>query len=284
MPTSQNGAPKKAPEAFIRISTPNSKLLCTEALYRFLTGHYEAVGLFLFVIATVARMDENRTRAAMALLNISPEKREEYEKTIGNPDATKKELRKYAAVLSRNLNVESANSLLCYFSEIVQSAMEKRPELLKSGQQVQLDEIFSFNNRRELISYLIDKQVNSLSYGGILQIEEYLKNRLGIDVFAGEDQRNLIKIMIEVRNIQSHNRGIVNRIFLSRIKNHMGFNFELGNLFHLDLDEFIRLSSNSMDVVINIDEKVAEKFGIRRKRFSTWDARKVVPVWPADDR
>jgi len=238
--------------------------------------YFEAVRFFLFVTRIVAQADEGRVRAAKALaVGASPEEAARYQETIDKPDLVLGELKKFSTVQSRNLVLSATNSFLCYFSEIIQSAIAKRPEILSSSQSIRLEELMSFKRYSDVVTYLVDKRVNELSYGGMLKMEEYMRERLGINSFHSEDQKNLLLIYVELRNIITHNRGVVNDVFLSIVKNHMDFKFTKGRAFHCDLDHFSRLSANCIEVACGIDAAVCEKFGIQRKRYATWQSPQV---------
>ncbi|NEX94649.1 hypothetical protein [Caulobacter sp. 17J65-9] len=255
---------------FLSAITPRGDRICSAALYRFFVDYYDAANFFMFVIKLVGQADEGRMRAAKALSTISPEDAERYKKTLEKPNLVLNQLSRFSSHQSKNMVLSATNSFLCYYSEIIQAAINKRPELLKSSQTIRLDEVLAFKRYSDIVSYLVDKRINSLSYGGILQMEEYMRDRLGIETFKDDDQKHLLLIFIELRNILTHNRGVVNDLFLSRVKNHMGFKFRSGKQFHCDLDVFARLSKNCIDVACDIDKGVCEKFGIQRKRYATW--------------
>ena len=158
--------------------------------------------------------------------------------------------------------------------------MKRKPEIIKSGETVKIEEIFNYPSRRELINYLIDRKINSLSYGGLKQIEKFIFEALNIDLFSTEKDRNLLRIFIEVRNIQTHNRGYVNRIFLDRVEDLLPsfhFKFKEGKKAHLDFDDLSIISKVCVTTSLDLDARTAEKFGIQRKKISTWLKDKASP-------
>lgn len=101
---------------------------------------------------------------------------------------------------------------------------------------------------------------------GIRDVSKYIEDRLSIDILEDDDQRDMLTLFVEIRNIHVHNRGIVNNIFLSRVKTGAA----LGKIYHVDFDEFAKLNNNALSTVHVLDQSVAEKFGLRRRKFSVW--------------
>ena len=195
---------------------------------------------------------------------------ERYEKVANDPDATLRQLKRFAGVQSRNLTNTAVNAFQRYFSEIIQAVALKRPEILKSNEMVRIDEVLRFNRYSDLVSFLIDKKVNELSYGGIKGIEAYFREKCGIEMFANDRSRELLTVFVELRNINVHSGGIVNDIFLRKVGKVDGFQFVRGKRYHVDMDGLALLTDNAMRTTLAIDQAVATKFGIRRKAHKLW--------------
>ena len=265
-------------EAFERYRSTNldPNRLCTRALYRFAHEYHETVRFFFFVITLASRADQMRLVASKALAEgmAKPEDIKAYEEAQTNPSPVFDELRKFAYIQSQNLVLRTSNAFLLYYSEIIQAAILKRPETLKSKQTIRWDELLGFTRFDDVVRYLIDKKINDLSYAGLGQMEDFMFERLGIDGSITDEQRSLAAIFVEIRNIYTHNRGIVNGVFLARIKDHLEFKFVDGDYFHTDFDIFSRLSGNCLEVACAINEAVAKKFGLKRKRYRVWRSDK----------
>jgi hypothetical protein len=245
--------------------------VCTRVFARFLSEYYDNVDYFFFVVKLAAHADEGRVRAAKALLPLADDKeRERYEKTISDPEATQHALKRFSRVNSRNLTNAAVNGFQRYFSEIIQSAILKRPELLRSNQTVRIEDVLQFKRHSELVSYLVDRKINELSYGGIREMENYLRDRLGVELFQNNVERAFLTAFIELRNVNVHNGGIINDLFLSRVGQVEGFTFKLGARYHVDFEEFALLADNSVRVALEIDKTISKKFRLRRMKFSAW--------------
>lgn len=127
---------------------------------------------------------------------------------------------------------------------------------------------------RDLVSFIIDRKINSLSYGGLSDLEKYFSERLKIKMFENERRKNLLKLFIEIRNINVHNGGFVNDIFASRVGEVEGFPYKLSKRFHVDLDALVTLSENAMEVAEGIDKTTSQKFNLKRRAYKAWSSSK----------
>lgn len=162
------------------------------------------------------------------------------------------------------------DAYLCYISGILQNIMKKRPDVLRSSESLTFKEVLEQGTQAELLEYLIDKKINKLSYGGLNSLEEYVRSVFSIALFPNFEVEEGIKILIEARNINVHNRGFVNRTFLERTKK---IDFDkpiIGKRFHLNLDALTKMSKEMVLATVSFDGAVSEKYGVKRKKYSTW--------------
>ncbi|MHC2797417.1 hypothetical protein ACVINZ_006429 [Mesorhizobium jarvisii] len=256
---------------------PPKSTPCTEALFFFLKDYHQIIDFFFFSTRLASRADDMAETAAKALLDIarSDEERNKYSQAIANSGHTQKKLAEFAEVNSRNLVTSTVDLFLWYLSAIIQESMKRRPNMLKSANETMtVEEIIDFKSKTELVNYLIDRKVSALSYGGMKQMEKYLLDRLNVETFQDDKDRQLMNIFVELRNIYVHNRGRVNRIFLARAPDHADFKFVLGKRYHVDFENFRRLSATCLKTAERLDQLIAEKFKVQRKRYSTWSAIK----------
>jgi len=265
-----HGAQSSSPS--LAVFYPRSDTVCTEPFSRFLKEYHANLDFFFFIIKLVGQADENRVRAAKALLSAEhdPAKRARYEETVAKPDAVLEQLREHATVQSRNLTNGIVNSFQRYFSSIINSAALKRPEMMSSSQTVRVDDVLRFTRHKDLVAFIIDRKINDLSYGGLAEMEKYFGDRLGVQMFNDVRQRELLRLFVEVRNINVHNGGVVNELFVSRVGEVEGFPYENKMNFHVDMPALIMLSENAMRVAVHIDTVVSSKFGLQRKMHRKW--------------
>jgi hypothetical protein len=256
----------KAPEQWFY--DPKDTHTCTNAFYRFIVDYDKVIGLFMFTITTAAKMDEMQAVAAHALADL--EERAKKPVAQFNKEVAFKRVKEYSRILSRDLIVAMANNFQCYLSEILQEVMKKKHEILRSKEQITTEEALQFNRVQDLRAFIADRKINELSYGGLRVVQDFISERLGVEMFATNQQRALLSILVELRNIHTHNRGIVNQLFLNRISaGHPKFSFKLGHAHHVNLDDFVLLSRNAIDVALNLDDTLSTKFKLKRTRYKS---------------
>lgn len=246
--------------------------LCTEELYQFLRRHHMIFDFFMFSLKLSDSADKARYVALEALAKHgSEDDKEEFERVKQDPDTVFNQLVKFANLQSENMNIRAADNFVCYISETIQRCMLKKPEMLKSSESVRTEVILRFKTRKDLVSYLVDRKLNDLTYGGLREIEKFLDDRIGVTLTTSESERALLLVAIELRNIYTHNRGVVNEIFLSRLAGvDHGHDFKKGKRFHADYDTTVTLANNLASIAERVDREVAQKFGLKAKRYSTW--------------
>jgi len=211
-------------------------------------------------------VDHVQALAAHALAD----KKDRAEKTVDdfNKNLAFSKVKQYSRLLSRDLIVSMANNFNSYLSEILQSVMTKKHEVLRSSERITIEDALQFNRVQELRAFIVDRKINELSYAGQKQIQEFIAERLGIEMFSTNTERVLLTILNELRNIHTHNRGTVNQLFLNRIgTEHPQFPFVLRQQYHVDFGQFVLLSRNAIHVAQRLDELLAVKFKLKRSKY-----------------
>lgn len=261
----------------IQLRLPDRNSVCTKKCYDFQRRHYRVFDFFFFGLHLTTTADTMRLKAAKALAyGDRPKDLLRLENVQKNPQPNFQKLQSFGNYQSEIMVTRSVDNFLWFVSAILQECMIKRPEILRSREQVRTDDILKFSKRADLIQFLVDRKVNELSYGGLRRVEEFLDQSLGITLFDSEDERTLVTIAVELRNIYIHNRGIVNELFLGRLKvlEHT-FSFVEGKRFHTDFDLLVDLTNALFEVATRIDLLAIKKFRLHRKRYRTWDAHRL---------
>src|SRR5262249_47047970 len=148
-------------------------------------------------------------------------------------------------------------------------------EILRSSERVTTEEILQFQKMKDIRSFLADRKISELSYGGLRMTQDFIHDRLGVSLFERAEEEQLLTAFVELRNIHTHNRGIINRLFLNRVgrSKHKDFNFKIGELYHVNFPEFIRLTNNCIIVARRLDDAIAKKFKLKRVSFRKRDSR-----------
>jgi hypothetical protein len=101
--------------------------------------------------------------------------------------------------------------------------------------------------------------VLDLSFKGIFALADYLKRRLSLELFDSEADLERVVRIVEYRNLFVHNRGVVNRLYLSRVPTATE---KIGEKIHLTphqvTDDVVYLMANAKAV----DAKAVAQFGI----------------------
>lgn len=186
-------------------------------------------------------------------------------------DKTFNELVKFARLQSENMCIRSVDNYLSYLADIIKAVLSKRPVMLKSDEQVRLDDVFQFTSFNDLTSFLIDRKVTRLAFTGITGLEEFIAQRTNMPLAQDDAQRSLLMVAVELRNIYSHTRGLVSEITLNRLRDiEHGLTIQKGKRFVADYDTLIPLTNNLILLARQLDKVMTQKFKLRRKRFSTW--------------
>jgi len=263
------------PELMPRI--PDPSLLCSDAGYRFQLQHFRIFDFCFFVSKLSTSLDEMRFRATEYLARGGENNQvAHFEKLKQNPKPIFSKLKLFGEDQSELMTIRLVDNFTSFLSEALQACMAKKPELLRSKEQIKTEDILRFTNRRDLVDFLINRKLNELSYGGIRGIEEFLDSRLNVALVENDNERAVLSIAIELRNIYTHNRGVVNELFLSRIAGHEhGHEFVQGKRFHADFEDIVRFANNLFDIAKRLDSQTITKFGLQRKKYATWDAPRI---------
>lgn len=256
---------------------PKRQASCSEAGYRFQLQHFRIFDFFLFAVRLSTNADRARFAAARVLADGGDKEYiANFEKVQQNPQPLFRKLQSFGGYQSELMIIRLVDNFMSFLSETLQACMSKKPELLRSKEQIKTEDVLRFTNRRDLVDFLVNRKLNELSYGGLRGIEEFLDQRLNIALVNNDDERTRLSIAIELRNIYTHNRGIVNELFLSRTAGHEhAYKFVQGKRFHADFDEIVGFANNLFEIAIRLDAQALTKFGLRKKRYVTWHASRV---------
>ncbi len=96
-----------------------------------------------------------------------------------------------------------------------------------------------------------------------------LQSQRSVATVADEHERILLTILSELRNIQTHNRGVVNRLFLNRVgrSTYEDFEFVWGQAYVVPLTRFATLARNAIDIAVRLDQRLVAKFGLEVVAF-----------------
>ena len=157
------------------------------------------------------------------------------------------------------LLTRSVDNFLTYISDLITLIYKTKPETLRSGETEKLEFILQFHTMDDLVAAIAERRVNELSYQGMRSLSEALSKRMGLTLFERPADMDRAVLLIEIRNIISHNRGIINSIFQSRVGSARG---ELGSKLTFTTDEVFGDVRFLASAAASIDRRAMIKFGL----------------------
>ncbi len=150
----------------------------------------------------------------------------------------------------------SVNNFITYLKDLLEEVAIKKPEVLKSKDQETLEFILGFDDINELRRTIAKNKIGKLFYSGLLDIEKFFKDHLGIDLFGKE--YDSIDLIISIRNLIVHNRGRIN----SEFKKKFPARGEIGDYYSFAYEDISKLNIELNNLTVEIDKKVSAKFGL----------------------
>lgn len=219
----------------------------TEPAVRFLEAGHDLMHFGGMHEELPRRLD--RTVAALFQLSPDPEPR----KLINYTEVSEH----YTPLLSEVLITRAFDAFLTYVARLVALIFTSKPETLRSGSEVKIDYILSFESREEMIRALADDEVDRLARLGMRELTASLQKRMGLVLFPDPEELRYAVELIEARNLIVHNGGVINRIYLRRVPNSRQ---ALGDKLHLF--QAVNGPVSLAYAVRDIDARAIEKFDL----------------------
>lgn len=226
---------------------------------------YDELTRWLVFIYKLAESSDKATKiSSEALLphETDKEKIRKLKRSARYGGGAMKQFDKHRKLLRELFSVRLVDSYLCYITDLLTILHKNRIELLNLKSTISLAEVLTFENLEDMHGHLIEKRVLDLSYKGIGELNDELLSRLNFPIFKDTDEETKIVQIIEVRNLLVHNRGKINRRFISRTDGDMG---QLGKTVDLGnpMDKLQLIYTHTF----RVDQEARKKFGIRSISF-----------------
>ena len=153
----------------------------------------------------------------------------------------------------------SVDIFLTYLTELLGLIYKTRPEALRSNEKLSYEEILSCQNFDELVHVMIEERVDSLSYKGFSKLHNDIQEKLGLVLFETNVGFSKANLIVELRNVFVHNRGMISRRFQERVPNHPA---QIGEQIIPVPVEMLGHSIFLLDSVMDIDARAIAKFGL----------------------
>jgi hypothetical protein len=164
-----------------------------------------------------------------------------------------------SVVLDEMLFCRAVNSFLTHLADLMTLIYEKYPKKLPPNKQTTYRFCIDHYLAGDLISALAEETVIELTHQNLDALTKYFKKNLGLVLFAKEDQTTNAALCVDLRNIITHNRGIVNRYFIQR---NPQFTNDLGKQIILSQDDSRNMLSTLGYCARQLDIRAAKTFGL----------------------
>lgn len=132
------------------------------------------------------------------------------------PESAVAQMDIHSAVLDEMVFCRGVNSFLTYLADLMTLIYEKYPKKLPSNKQTTYRFCIEHHMAGDLISALAEETVVGLTHQNLDALAKYFNKNLDLVMFTKDIQSANAALCVDIRNIITHNRGIVNRFFIQR--------------------------------------------------------------------
>ena len=132
------------------------------------------------------------------------------------PESAVAQMDIHSAVLNEMAFCRDINSFLTYLADLMTLIYEKYPKKLPSNKQTTYGFCIEHHMAGDLIPALAEETVMALTHQNLDALAKYFKKNLDLVLFTKDTDAVNASLCIDIRNIVTHNRGIVNRFFIYR--------------------------------------------------------------------
>jgi hypothetical protein len=122
----------------------------------------------------------------------------------------------HSSVLEEMIFCRGVNSFLTYLADLMTLIYEKYPKMLPSNKQTTYQFCIEHHLAGDLIPALAEETVMGLTHQNFSALAKYFEKRLDVVLFTKSGDLANAELCVDIRNVITHNRGIVNRFFIQR--------------------------------------------------------------------
>jgi hypothetical protein len=182
----------------------------SDAYITFEKTYWQLWGFLGFVITASKAADELSTRMREIRQILRDKAADTDESSVLNTFT--KALESHYPFIRETILIRAVENYLTYLKDILYAIYRKRPEVLRSNEMVRIDLVLEYNDMADLLDALAERKVSDLSYKSLADLSNYFKEKLGLALTATEGELEHLTLLVEIRNLLVHNRGIVNSI------------------------------------------------------------------------
>lgn len=188
------------------------------------------------------------------------------DKSEEHPDRTFYERAFDDTLLQELILTRAVDNFLCFLSDLLGLIYKAKPEMLLSSEQERLDFVLNFSDMDQLRRAIAEKKVERLSYLGLKELAHHFEKTMGFKLFENPNELERAAIIVEMRNICVHARGIIGQVSVNRfpsLKEGLGKKLDLNDALIRDLRHFLE------HCVFDIDSRASQKFGLECAKLPT---------------
>lgn len=150
-----------------------------------------------------------------------------------------------------------------YVLNILREIFAVQPEILKSNKKVDVATLLELRTPEEIIFYLAENQLNELGYKPMTELQKWILERTGVDLFLNNDVFGTALLATEVRNLIAHNDCKINHVAMERLGERYSM-LEISEMGKVKLsDDWLRKTCYTLDgIVFDFDERIGQKFDV----------------------
>ena len=185
----------------------------TEALARYLNDHRSLLGFQAYLWRLIVRVDHSDPAKLPPPDEPPP------------PESAVAEMNNHSAFLDEMVFCQTVNSFLTYLADLMALIYEKYPQKLPSNKQATYRFCIEHHLAGDLIPALAEETVRELTHQHLNDLASHFEKKLDLVLFPKEADTVTAALAVDIRNIITHNRGVINRFFIQR---NLGFAASLG--------------------------------------------------------
>jgi hypothetical protein len=181
----------------------------------------------------------------------------------------------YPGMLAQMKLTRTADNFQSFISELLALIFRTNPQTLRTDEStVTLSQVLEYENMDELIEGLVDMRVTQLAHQSFRDLAKFCKKRIGLDILESAEDMAIADETIEQCNLIAHNRGVINKTFISRQPSYAD---QLGKRLVLTVDEVVNQMLFLRASTADLDRRASEKFGLKRYGIPNEEARQTIP-------
>ena len=145
-----------------------------------------------------------------------------------------------------------------FFMDLLQAIMANQPNLLKDGKKTLTHrEAIELSETGSLLEYIAQKELHDFSYASVQEQSDWIDKKFNIPLLPDEDMARQVSEVMARRNLLVHANGIVNRKYLSIVKDS---NFSVGDQLSVDKKYYYDCHTTLFAIATYIFEALSKKF------------------------